>query len=781
MKKLLALLVLLPLAACDPGTGADAPPELADWEARAGRVTIVRDEWGIPHSYGRTDADAVFGMIYAQAEDDFNRIEVNFLNSQGRLAEAEGEDAVWRDLRMKLFIDPEVMRGHYADSPEWLRDLMDAWAAGLNYYLHTHPDVEPRVLDRFEPWMALTFSEGSIGGDMERPSLSALEAFYGEDGTVERVVGGAAAQDRAASADPAMDSPVRFASADPAMASPANPVGVGASDPAAVSGLAPLPGHDPTVEPTGSNGFAIAATNTESGDETLLLINPHTSFYFRAENHMASEEGLNAYGATTWGQFFIYQGFNETAGWMHTSTGADAIDEYYYDVEVRSDGVYYPYDGEMRKMEERTITLPFRSGEGGSGERTVTAYFTHHGPVVRGEGTRWVAVKLMNDPVNALTQSYLRTKAANYDEFLETMRLHTNSSNNTVFADAEGNIAYFQANHVPIRSTEYDWDEPVSGMTSDTEYQGVHSVEESPLVVNPETGWLQNTNNAPWSVTGEGSLDQDAYPPYMDTYGQNYRGEHAIMVLEGRTDFTLQRLIDAAYDSYLPAFEDIVPALVAAWDAAPEGDPAKSSLEGPVSVLREWNLRFGEESVPTSVAVFYGDTLRSLVLDEARAAGTDVYEYMADGASDDRKLEALAAAVARLEEAFGDWRTPWGEINRFQRLTGDIVQPFDDARPSTPVGFTSARWGSLAAYGQRTFNGTDRIYGTRGNSFVAVVSFGDSLRARAITAGGQSGDPSSPHFDDQIERYATGDLRPVRFYRPDVDAHAEETYVPGRR
>src|SRR5690606_18833939 len=124
------------------------------------------------------DADAVFGMIYAQAEDDFNRVEMNYLTSMGRVAEAEGEGAIWQDLRMRLLIDSLQMKELFATSPEWLQELMTAWADGLNYYLHTHPDVTPRVLTKFEPWMPLSFTEGSIGGDIERISLHELRAFY---------------------------------------------------------------------------------------------------------------------------------------------------------------------------------------------------------------------------------------------------------------------------------------------------------------------------------------------------------------------------------------------------------------------------------------------------------------------------------------------------------------------------------------------------------------------------------------------------------------------------
>ena len=279
---------------------APADSDVARWEAMAADVTITRDDWGIAHIHGPTDADAVFGMVYAQAEDDFNRIEVNFLNSQGRLAEAEGEAEIWRDLRMKLFIDPADMQVMYAESPEWLRALMDAWADGLNYYLLTHPEVEPRVLTHFEPWMALTFSEGSIGGDIERVNLGRLADFYDGDAATRTGLAGQESGSEVA-AEPGLESE---------------------SELAAVAGL-DYP--EPYEEPTGSNGFAIAPSNSATG-KALFLINPHTSFYFRSELHMSSDEGLDAYGAVTWGQFFVYQGFNEDAGWMHTSSGVDNID-----------------------------------------------------------------------------------------------------------------------------------------------------------------------------------------------------------------------------------------------------------------------------------------------------------------------------------------------------------------------------------------------------------------------------------------------------------------------
>jgi acyl-homoserine-lactone acylase len=761
MKKIILFLAVA-VVACGPQSVEDA--DVARWEGRAENVTITRDDWGIPHIHGPTDADAIFGLMYAQAEDDFNRIELNFLNSQGRLAEAEGEGAIWRDLRMKLFIDPEEMKAMYDESPQWLKDLMDGWADGLNYFLHTHPEVEPRVLTHFEPWMALTFSEGSIGGDIERVNLGRLEEFYASD-PVERL---AATQGKS-------ESGVRVASMIEGAENSRRATTSLESSLAMTAAEADRVGA--FVEPSGSNGIAIAPNNTVDGN-ALLLINPHTSFFFRHEAHVTSDEGLNAYGALTWGQFFIYQGFNETAGWMHTSSSVDNIDEFLETIVQKDDGLYYVYGDEERPVETRQVTVPYRTDDG-MAEREFTVYRTHHGPIVREADGRWVATALMEEPMSALIQSYTRTKATNLAEYVDIMGLHTNSSNNTLFADAEGNIAYFHSNFVPIRDPNLNYRQPVDGSDPAADWRGVHSFEESPNAVNPESGWAYCTNNWPYSAAGANSPRQADYPAYMDGGSENFRGIHAIMLLEGKTDFTLEGLRDAAFDSYLPGFAEVIPPVVAAYDRLPDTDPNKAELAEQVQLLRDWDFRWGVESVSTSLGIFFGEAVMPLVQREARLVGMNAFEYLATQAPDERLLEGLAAASARLEEDFGTWQTPWGEINRFQRLTGDIRQPFSDDGSSTPVGFTSSRWGSLASFGARRYEGTKRFYGTSGNSFVAVVEFGERVRAIAVTAGGLNSDPESPHFNDQAERYATGDLREVYFYPDQLEGHVEREYRPG--
>ena len=664
MKRLLPLTLVL-LASC--ATTPPADPERVRWNAQAARVTITRDHWGIAHIRGKTDADAVFGMIYAQAEDDFNRVETNYLTALGRTAEAEGEKAIWGDLRARLYMDPADLQRRYAASPLWLKRLMDAWADGLNYYLATHPQVRPRAITRFEPWMALSFTEGSIGGDIERIDLAALEAFYSKRGK-------------------------------------------------ALAAAAP----EPEREPRGSNGFAIAPANTKDG-KALLLINPHTSFFFRAEQQVTSDEGLNAYGAATWGQFFIYQGFNERAGWMHTSSGVDVVDEFLETVEQGPGGLVYRYGNERRPVATQTVTLNYRAADGSMASRSFETYRTHHGPVVREEGGKWVAFAMMHKPVEALQQSYLRTKATDYGRFLQVAALQANSSNNTLFADAKGNIAYLHPQFIPVRDDRFDFTKPVDGSDPQTDWRGLHGLDEAPNHLNPPNGWLQNTNNWPYSAAGPYSHKPGAFPRYMDTFGENPRGVHAQMVLEGRKDFTVDSLRAAAYDSYQPAFAQLVPHLLSAWDKAAASHRLKRRLEAPVAALRGWDYRWSLQSVPNSLAVFWAEAMLAALPAEMRAQRTRLADHMERHLTPEQKLAAFAEAVGRLERDFGRWDVPWGEINRFQRLTGDIAQPFSDAAPSIAVPFPSALWGSLASFGARPYPGTKKWYGTLGNSFVAVV------------------------------------------------------------
>ncbi|MBS9464005.1 acylase [Flagellimonas sp. 389] len=725
--RVLSLITLFFLVSCSSKPqDQKALTEIEKWKSQAENITIIRDDYGVPHIYGKTDADAVFGLLYAQCEDDFNRVEQNYIWATGRLAEVEGEEALYSDLRAKLFMTEEEAKANYEKSPDWLKKLCDAFADGINYYLHTHPEVKPKLLTRFEPWMPMYFSEGSIGGDIERISIKKIKAFY-ESG---------------------MEIPELEA--------------------------LKMKKAEEMEEPQGSNGIAISGALTKSGN-AMLLINPHTSFYFRGEVHVVSEEGLNAYGAVTWGQFFVYQGFNEKTGWMHTSTYTDVMDEFKETVVKNDDNLFYQYGEELRPVEKSEAILKYKDNDGLK-EKSFPMYRTHHGPITHAVDKQWTASAMMWEPVKALEQSFVRTKQEGYKGFREMMDIRTNSSNNTVYADAEGNIAYFHGNFVPKRDTIFDFTKPVDGSNPKTDWKGLHTVDENILILNPKNGWIQNCNSTPYTAALEYSPKREDYPKYMSRDQENFRGVHAIELLTDRDGYTLDSLIQLAHDPYLPAFKALIPGLIKDYERYDDKNP---KLLEPIEVLKKWDFTTSEESIAMTLAHFYGTHYYKV---GKYPKGMTPMERVTFWGSDDpngEQLKIFEEVIDQLVADFGTWEMPWGQVNRYQRLDGDIRQPFDDSKPSIPIGFASGRWGALAAYGARYDNDTKKIYGTRGNSFVAAVEFGEKVKAKTILAGGQSGDPKSPHFDDQIQMYSAIKWKDAAYYKEDVLKRAVKTYQPG--
>ncbi|HCW06592.1 MAG TPA: acylase [Cytophagales bacterium] len=699
--------------------------ESTAWKKQAADVSIIRDNYGVPHIYGKTDADAVFGMLYAQCEDDFERVERNYINASARMAEVEGESFIYQDLRMRLFLDSTKAIAFYNQSPAGLRKLCIAFADGVNYFLYTHPQVKPRLLKRFQPWMPFLFSEGSIGSNIESINVNELKEFYGK--------------------------------------SPGN--------------ILEEKSDDGKMEPGGSNGIAIAPSITSSGNG-MLLINPHTSFYFRTEQHVVSEEGLNVYGASTWGQFFIYQGFNEHCGWMHSSSEADVMDEYMEKIINRNNELIYKYGNEERKVNGKRISISYKDGNKLK-QKEFTAFFTHHGPIIAQRNGKWISIKLMNDPVNALIQSFTRTKANSLDDFKKVMELKTNSSNNTTYADDQGNIAYWHGNFMPMRDVKFDWSKPVDGSNPETEWKGLHKTSEMIVVVNPKNGWLQNCNATPFTVAGENSPKKNDFPSYMAPDPENARGLHAVRVLKDQKDFTLEKLIAVSRDPYLPGFEKLISAFQKVDSTEFRARPFEYLL--PFRLITKWDLRWSAQSVSTTLAIAWANRLRAKASERMPAGLSQLEEiqFMADQTSEQEKVDAFKETLTELIHEFGTWRMPWGEVNRYQRITGNIEPIFDDKKPSIAVPFTSSYWGSLAAYGSRKYPNTKKLYGTRGNSFIAVVEFGKRLKAKSITTGGASGNPDSPHFTDQAQMYCDGEFKDVLFYKEDLMKNVERSYRPG--
>ena len=708
--------------------------ELTRWENQATRVTIVRDNFGIPHIYGKTDADAVFGLLYAQCEDDFPRVEFNYIDKLGRLAEVNGKKDLYNDLLNRLMIDTADAKTDFEKAPGWLKKLLTAFADGVNYYLYKNPQVKPALLKRFYPWYPLLWTDGSIGA-ISTGGIAQYELIQ------------------------------LYGSHDDAVIAQKESVDKNA---------------DAMV--TGSNGLAFAPSITKSG-HAILYINPHVTFYFRPEVHMVSEEGLNAYGAVTWGQPFVYQGFNEHCGWMHTSSLADISDAYIENIKNENGQWLYQYDGEWKPAMQKIISIKVKTANGYD-TKTFRALFTHHGPVMAKRNGHYITVRHDNRDMNGLIQSWLRTKAGSFADFKKTMDIGANPSNNTVYADAEGNIAYWHGNFMPRRDTNYDWSQPVDGTTSATEWKGFHPVNETVHLYNPPNGWLQNCNSTPFTVAGNNSPKRKDYPAYMAPDGENYRGLNAVRILsKAPKDFTIEKVIAAGYNKKLMAFEDLIPALVNHFKTytqkASKGDSIVSILTKPINILRNWDFNCGESSISTTLAVEWGDRIRR---DIYKSEGHDIVEKTKNYARHEaaqKMLSAFVETIRFLKNEYGTWKIPWGTINRFQRISGHIDNEFDDSQPSIPVGFASSAWGMLPSYSSRRFNGSKNRYGVNGNSFICAVEFGPTIKAKSLLAGGESGHSDSKHFFDQGKMFSEGKFKKVLFYKEDVEKHSVRKYHPG--
>ena len=704
--------------------------EIIRFKARAKAVTIVRDNWGIPHIYGKTDADAVFGLMYAESEENFKGIERNYAYQLGKQSEIGGDSKLYADIQLQLIADTAEAIRDYKASPLWFKKLMNAFADGINYYLYKHPEVKPAVFHHFELWYALMFTDGSVSATQTGGiNINETARFYGN-----------------------------------------GPEGLGSiSNSHSTEDII-------TDRETGSNGFALAPSRTVSG-HAMLYINPHVPFYFRDEVHVVSDEGLNVYGAATWGNFFVYQGFNPHCGWMHTTSNADVADLYAEKV-VKKDGKwYYEYNGSLKPVITRQLTIKIKNGDK-TEQRTVTGYYTYHGPVLGSRNGKWLALRSNNRSYKALLESWLITKSRNFEEYKKAMQLVSNGSNNTVYADDKGHIAFWNGNFMPKRDPKLDWTLPVDGTTSATEWHGTHLLNEIVHVYDPATGWIENCNSTPYTCSGSGSPDKNKYPAYMATDGQNYRGVNALRLFSNAKNVSLYELIAKGYDHYLAMFDDVLPPLFNAYEST--NDSIKETLAEPIGIMKNWDRRSAEESVATTIAVEWGtrmiDELPHAQTVEESTYQTERFAQMLKKISPQKQLEIFSESLKALEKRYGTWKIEWGEINRYQRPADGIT--FDDKLPSLPVALVGSQFGQLPSYQSKSVN-TQKRYGYSGNSFIAAVEFGPRLKAKSIITGGESFDPSSMHFTDQAEGYINGHFKDILFYKADVLKHAVRSYHPG--
>ena len=531
---------------CTPPRATLLPPD-----DLAARVTIYRDSYGIPHVFGETDASTMFGFAYAQAEDNFWRLEDNYIRSIGRRAEAEGESGLGSDRRNHALEIPRLARAEYARMPQKTRALLDAFAAGLNAYLADHPEVRPRLLTRFEPWYPLAFI---------RFNYYQSGFFWG--------------------------------------------AGFQPSDLQVAMDDAPIDSRH-----LGSNGWVIGPSKSATG-HAMLFINPHLPFFGSGqvyEGHVKSDEGWNFTGYTRLGFPFPYVGHNESLGWVSTDNAADQADLYVETFDDPARPLAYRYGTGYRMATAWTDTILVKT-DAGLERRAFTFTKTHHGPILGTRGGKPLALKMAKlDGDGWLGEWYAMTRARRVSELEAAMRPLNMLFGNVMAADAEGNTFYLYNAAVPVRDPRFDYSGVIDGSNPATEWRGYHALEDLPQLTNPATGWMQNCNTTPFLLTSSGNPDSSKFPRYMVMESDNWRGLVSRRILQSTPRFTWDAWVRAAFDTYVIAADSLLPGLLRDFGA----DSSRHARLAPaIDTLTRWNRRSDTASVAMTLFDRWQEALR---------------------------------------------------------------------------------------------------------------------------------------------------------------------------
>lgn len=704
--------------------------------ARVARsITVYRDTYGVPHIFGPTDSACVFGLMYAQAEDNFWQLEQDYIRATGRGSEIQGERTLQADLAHRAFETNRRAQEEYAKLDARTRALLDAFAAGLNYYLAKNPQVKPQLITRFEPWFPLAFERGA-GGAAGRGGLRGSELRIG------------------------MRVDVPTASAAPTTEQIAE-----LESPAYTEDRA----HD------GSNMWAARPPKTAS-KRALLFINPHVGFFGggqRYEAHLSSKQGLNVSGFAILGTPYIRTGFNANLGWSLTNNYADTADSYLETFDDPANPLNYRYGNGYRAAVEWTDEVRVLVN-GQIETRRYKFRKTHHGPIVGERNGKPVAVRVTRmEEGGQVTQRYALNRARSLDEFKTALAQRALTGSNFIYADRKGNIFYVHGNAVPKRAVKFDWTQPVEGADPETEWQGYHAFNELPQLTNPASGWVQNCNSTPFLTTSEDNPLKENFPVYMAPEEDTPRAQASRRVLSAPGKFTFAQWTTAATNSHVARADAELPGLIALWEKLRTADVARAKKTGAaMEDLRKWDRVATIGATPMSLFVTWLARVVQIEADTS-AAGVETKR------DEFWRLAALEGAMSNLESRFGTWRVAWGEVNRLQRKHTGGEDPFDDTKPSLPVRGGPSPAGLVFTFTTQPPRETKRQYGTAGNSYVAVVEFGRTPQARSIVTFGQSADPTSRHYFDQAPLYARGEFKPAWFTLSDIRRNLSRSYHPG--
>lgn len=687
-------------------------------------VVVHRDSWGVPHVYADTDAGAVFGYMYAQAQDNFWQIEDTMIQALGRYAEVVGEAGVGADYLNRALNLVALSRQEWQSLSPELQALTAAAAAGLNQYLKDS-GTQPRLITRFEPWHFTAHS---------RFTLYQLFVFNRAEIRNEEIVNRVKGQLLTHS----------FSEGSLSLASE--------------SAVADAIAH------AGSNAWAIAPERSASG-AAMLFINPHQPYFGPGqwyEGHLHSVQGLHFSGAGFFGSLVPTIGHNEYLGWTHTVNKPDIVDVYALQADDLSDPQTYAYGDETRPFSDREIAVKVKT-EQGMQTRNFKVLESHLGPVVAQRGDKLMVVRMARfEEGGQLAQRYDMLRARNLDEFKAALGQTATPMFNTMYADVHGDIYYSYYGAVPRRDPAYDWSQPVAASPA-TEWQGYHSLDELPTYTNPEPGYLQNCNATPFLATGaSGNLKRDDFPAYMVAEDDNNRSRMSRILLAADDSITFKELDRMSWDTRVLEAEALLPVLAQEIAARDVRGEAGAELRRALRLLSRWDQRATLKSEATSLYFFWRFQQRQM------------------GVTD--PVEALQAAMGHMQTVYGGWQIPWGDINRLQRRHTSGATGFDDQAESLPVaGGPGNPFGTIFNFYARPSKDTKKMYGIAGHSFVSIVEFGEELKAKSILQFGQNSDPKSPHYFDQSRLFARQQYKPAWFSRDDVEADSQSklelTYV----
>lgn len=695
------------------------------WQQRAQQVTIYRDAWGTPHVHGHTDADAVFGLAYATAEDRFQETEPYWYQALGRSAEAEGPQAANWDILIRALQVSKFSKEEYAHASPQIRALAKAYADGLNYFLATHPKVHPRVLTHFKPWYIFAFYRALFDVNLDRTDINLRELAH--------------------------------------------------------ITLPKKPAH-----PKGSNMWAVGPAKSVSG-HAMLFINPHVLLTASYEVHVMSDAGWNVSGAIFFGTTaFPLLGHNASLGWSLTVNQPGIVGVWKETFDDPAHPLRYRYGKGYKTAVAWTDSIKVRQKDGTLKTRVLHFRKTVHGPILAVRDGKALAVRMANIRRGGTVQEfYAMGKAHNFKQFKKALAIGGLTYHNVMYADTAGNIFYIYNGAIPRRNPHYDWSKPVDGSDPGTQWHGYHTIAELPQVLNPPSGWMQNTNSSPFHTTAQDNPNPADFPSYMvaGTYAdhQNPRSRESRRLLSrpGKISFAEWKRI--AFDTHFGVADKAIPKLLAAWKKLLTTDPKRAEKLRPmVQGLRDWDRDGSIASPETTWFALWAVAMldRSTLPPQLRRLPMGIRAVPRGPGQDIRALEAVRT---RLLTDFGTIQIPWGRINRLQHSPfRDGISSFSDSRPSLPVpGAPPNVVGDIFAFYEIQPKGSPNLYGQAGDGYVSVIEFGPHVTAYSIVPFGESGDPKSPHFFDQAHLYARGQFKRAWFTPEEVKLHAAFAYHPG--